>query len=621
MTNTPSFIPVPLGLDNYLDDTVLRQMIEDVESSGADVVAFHASHGVVIVPVNPPHKGVGGCFACLARRWQILRVEEERNTLESGGEMLAVDPLSLSEEPFKSIINSVINAMPSAWPCTPKGYTMVYSLKADSNEISAIPLIADSSCPRCFSVIACPESASEIHLRPRLKKSVDDNRTTKVRDYGIEPDAFANPICGMLGPVVGRGYDSTTTAMATGYHRVRGGVSEIHEFFWSGHANNFEDSVLLGILEGIERHSGLIPRRYAPAMVASYSSVKDRAIDPRLVTLYPSEFYEHLPHRFTKFTEQLEIPWVWAWSLRDSKPLLVPLIFSYYLNADASTNFVAECSNGCATGGSLEEAALFGLMELIERDAFVTAWFSKAPLPEIDVAAIREDDVRHMINRLAMLGYDVRAFDNRVDFPFPVVSAVAVRRDGGQGALCYAAGSGFDPIDAFRGALCEIASYVPGFEDRVNANRELIDAIVQDYRKCTELKHHALLHGASEMRWASDFLLKQEQSVRRLDDLYEDWYQSRPRNRDLAEDLKFVVETLAKKGFDALVVDQTSPEQESLNLFTVSTIVPGLVPIDFGWTMQRGPLMPRVRNAPVEAGWFEAPLKYEDLNPVPHPFP
>ena len=99
---------------------------------------------------------------------------------------------------------------------------MVYSLKADSNEISAIPLIADSSCPRCFSVIACPESASEIHLRPRLKKSVDDNRTTKVRDYGIEPDAFANPICGMLGPVVGRGYDSTTTAMATGYHRVRG---------------------------------------------------------------------------------------------------------------------------------------------------------------------------------------------------------------------------------------------------------------------------------------------------------------------------------------------------------------------------------------------------------------
>ena len=123
------------------------------------------------------------------------------------------------------------------------------------------------------------------------------------------------------------------------------------------------------------------------------------------------------------------------------------------------------------------------------------------------------------------------------------------------------------------------------------------------------------------MRWASDFLLKQEQSVRRLDDLFEDWYQSRPRNRDLAEDLKFVVETLAKKGFDALVVDQTSPEQEALNLFTVSTIVPGLVPIDFGWTMQRGPLMPRVRNAPVEAGWFEAPLKYEDLNPVPHPFP
>lgn len=621
MTTAPSFFPVPLGLDNYLDDTVLGRMIEDVESSGADVVAFYVSHGVVLAPVTPPHEGVGGCFACLARRWQILRVEEERNTLESGGEMLAVDPLFLTEEPFKSIIDSTINAMPSEWPCSPKGYTKVYSFKADSVEFSSFPLIADSGCPRCFSMNACPENASEIRPQPRLKESVEDSRTTKVRDYGIEPDAFANPICGMLGPVAGRGYDSTSTAMVTGYHRVRGDFNELHEFFWSGHANNFEDSTLLAILEGLERHSGLIPRRYEPAMVASYSSVKDRAIDPRAVTLFPSEFYKYLPHRFTEFTEHLEIPWVWAWSLRDSRPLLVPLIFSYYLNADASTNFVAECSNGCATGGSLEEAALFGLMELIERDAFVTAWFSKAPLPEIDVAAIREDDVRHMINRLAMQGYDVRAFDNRVDLPFPVVSAVAVRRDGGQGALCYAAGSGFNPIDAFRGALCEIASYVPGFEDRIIANKELIDSIMRDYRKCTELKHHALLHGAPEMRWASDFLLNQDRPVHSLDELYADWNDSRPRTLDLAEDLKFVVTTLADKGLDTLIVDQTSPEQETLNLSTVSTIVPGLVPIDFGWTMQRGLFMPRVRNAPVEAGWFDAPLKYEDLNPVPHPFP
>lgn len=621
MTTAPFFCPVPLGLDNYLDDSVLGRMIEDVESSGADVVAFYVSHGVVLAPVDPPREGVGGCFACLARRWQILRVEEERNALESGGEMLAVEPLLLTEEPFKSIIHSTIEALPSEWPTSPLGYTIVYSFKAASVEVNTFPLIADSGCPRCFSMASCHENASEISLQPRQKKSCEDSRTTKVREYGIEPDAFANPICGMLGSVAGRGYDSTSTAMVTGYHRVRGDFNTIHEFFWSGHANNFEESELLAILEGLERHSGLIPRRYKPAIVANYSSVKDRALDPRAVTLYPSEFYEYLSCRFTQFSEDLEIPWVWAWSLRDDKPLLVPLIFSYYLNADASTNFVAECSNGCATGGSLEEAALFGLLELIERDAFVIAWLSKAPLPEIDVASIRDHDIQHMINRLAMQGYDVRAFDNRVDLPFPVISAVAVKRDGGQGALCYAAGSGFNPTDAFRGALCEIASYVPGFENRVLENRGLIDSIMKDYRRCTELKHHALLHGAPEMRWASDFLLNQKRPARALDDLYADWNATRPRNRNLSEDLRFVVAALADKGFDTLVVDQTSPEQQALNLSTVSTIVPGLVPIDFGWTMQRGLRMSRVRSAPVAAGWFDSPLKYEDLNTVPHPFP
>ena len=65
----------------------------------------------------------------------------------------------------------------------------------------------------------------------------------------------------------------------------------------------------------------------------------------------------------------------------------------------------------------------------------------------------------------------MRLFDNRIDLPMPVVTGVAVRRDGGLGTLCSRAGAGLDPEDAVRAALCEIASYVPDFDQRTRPRR------------------------------------------------------------------------------------------------------------------------------------------------------
>ena len=49
-----------------------------------------------------------------------------------------------------------------------------------------------------------------------------------------------------------------------------------------------------------------------------------------------------------------------------------------------------------------------------------------------------------------MYGYEARFFDTRIGFRIPVVTGVAVRRDGGLGALCVGAGASLDP----EAALC-----------------------------------------------------------------------------------------------------------------------------------------------------------------------
>jgi ribosomal protein S12 methylthiotransferase accessory factor len=71
------------------------------------------------------------------------------------------------------------------------------------------------------------------------------------------------------------------------------------------------------------------------------------------------------------------------------------------------------------------------------------------------------------------------------------------------------------------------------------------------------------------------------------------------------------VAMVAAAGLDVIAVDQTAPEQRQVGLHTASVIVPGLLPIDFGWSRQRAPRMPRLRQVTGAA----------EPNPAPHPFP
>jgi ribosomal protein S12 methylthiotransferase accessory factor len=90
---------------------------------------------------------------------------------------------------------------------------------------------------------------------------------------------------------------------------------------------------------------------------------------------------------------------------------------------------------------------------------------------------------------------------------------------------------------------------------------------------------------------------------------------------DLRDDAEHVVAEVVRAGFDVVAVDQTTPEQRGLGFHTAGVIVPGLLPIDFGWSRQRALRMPRMRTALHRAGLAERELTPDDLNPAPHPFP
>lgn len=587
--------------------------------------------------------GTTACGQCLAMRWQRLRSRSEREALELGYEPrgAAYWPVltPYAVDAVWAVYGAVLEGGAGGGPgapgpapartadpdATPADRALPQVTRVDLGTLATatFPLLPEPLCPACVTEVPDTAEAARMAPAPTPKPSPDAYRVRTLDSFPLPTAALANPVCGALGSSIWINPASTTTAPAAGTHFVRG-YAGLNDVTWSGQANRYTTSRTLAHLEGLERYAGTHRRRGTSPVLDSYNALAartgTRALNPADCGSYAPETYASDP-LVSPFDPDRAIPWVWGHSLRDEEPVLVPARLAHYGAGVDADNFVFECSNGCATGGSLEEAILFGLLELVERDAFLLAWYGRARLAAIDLTtATTAPAVRSMVDRAALHGYDVHAFDTRMDLAVPVVTALAVRRDGGPGTLSFGAAAGFDPAEAVEAALSEVLTYIPHLPGQVADRRSELEAMERDFTKVLHLKDHAQLYGLPSMaRHAAEFL--EPVAVLPLEETFADWVRLRPRTGDLLDDLRCLRDQLTGAGYDVIAVDQTTPEQRRMGLHTVSAIVPGLLPMDFGWGRQRALRMPRLRTALREAGRRADDLTEAEIKAAPHPFP
>ncbi|RLV67179.1 hypothetical protein STAN_2703 [Streptomyces sp. CBMAI 2042] len=583
------------------------------------------SRAVLIGPWGGGPSGAA-CGQCLAMRWQRLRSRSEREALELGHEprgavhwpVLTAYAVDAVWAAYQAVIGGG-TGNPDATPAD-RALPQVTRIDLATLATATFPLLPEPLCPACVSEVPDTAEAARMELGPTPKPDPDGYRLRTLDSYPLPTAALANPVCGALGSDTWINPASTTTAPVAGTHFVRG-YAGLNDVTWSGQANRYATSRTLAYLEGLERYAGTHRRRGTSPVVDSYRNLAEQgqALNPADCGFYAPETYASDP-LVSPFDPDRAIPWVWGHSLRDDRPVLVPARLAHYSAGVDADNFVFECSNGCATGGSPEEAILFGLLELVERDAFLLAWYGRARLTAIDLTTATTPAVRSMLDRAALHGYDVHAFDTRMDLAVPVVTALAVRRDGGHGTLSFSAAAGFDPADTVEAALSEVLTYIPHLPYQVAERRTELEAMERDFSKVLHLKDHAQLYGLPSMvRHAAEYL--EPEAVLPLEEVFADWQPLRPRTGDLMDDLRCLRDQLTGAGYDVIAVDQTTPEQHRMGLHTVSTTVPGLLPLDFGWTRQRALHMPRLRTALRAAGRRADDLPEAEIKAVPHPFP
>ncbi|MCX5380473.1 TOMM precursor leader peptide-binding protein [Streptomyces sp. NBC_00091] len=392
-----------------------------------------------------------------------------------------------------------------------------------------------------------------------------------------------------------------------------------------GRSADYDSSERVALFEGVERLTGMTPHGRRTVLRAGYAELgPERAVDPERLGLPDPAHHGHPASPTVPYTPELELDWVHGWSLTRARPLAVPEHVAYWDPSPGRPRVVYECSSGCGLGNSPEEAALYGLFEIAERDAFLMAWYGRTPLRRI---ALPDEDleVLHLADRAELAGYELALLDATNDFGVPAVVAVARHGDPRSAApqVFVAAGAHHDPRVAIRSAAVEAVTNVFNAAQRLRAEPGTCDPrrlrpMLEQPELVATLADHTALYGLPEARPRLDFLFGDDRPT----PWREAWPGAPEPVADLSGLLDATVRRLAGAGLEVIVVGQDEAGvRERLGLYAAKAVVPGALPMTFGHVNRRTLGLPRLLEVPHRLGRAAGPLRHDELPLHPHPFP
>lgn len=173
--------------------------------------------------------------------------------------------------------------------------------------------------------------------------------------------------------------------------------------------------------------------------------------------------------------------WVPARSLFSGEEALLPaqnvLWDPDFLECSGEQGICEQNISGAAAGRTEADAALFGICELIERDAFLLHWLKRISPPRVLLTSVRDPEIGVLAEEARSRGLKPYLLDITTDIPVPAYMAVFVGNDPPTVFRGFSANP--DPLSAMRRALYEAwGNYI--FTTRLP--RDLNDPILARYR-------------------------------------------------------------------------------------------------------------------------------------------
>jgi ribosomal protein S12 methylthiotransferase accessory factor len=194
----------------------------------------------------------------------------------------------------------------------------------------------------------------------------------------------------------------------------------------------------------------------------SYNEIKkEGALDIFSVAGFTPEFRakKHTDYTFT-FDEYAPFQWVRGESLIQKKPLWIPYQLTSFAGQHRTHNKKeAVISKIISTGGaahiSKEKALVGGILEVVQRDAFMLYWLRKITPQRIDVTSIESSKLRFIEEQFKRYNLSFYCLYLKTDVPAHTVVTVIIDKTGVGPAVCVGASTGFDITDVVYKSILE----------------------------------------------------------------------------------------------------------------------------------------------------------------------
>lgn len=559
--------------------------------------------------------GDRGCDWCADRRHRAVLRDDAKDAISTHTSPLVADDLDravVAPTWIPTVVVLTADMLTQAPTGAPDDARTVYTVSLAGGALERHRLDPVPACPHCGP--GAP-SAPPTGFVSRPILDLDGLRCRPAPDAAMLDAALIDH---RFGPVRRVYRDAFAPGALAG---VEVAVPGINQRLWGyGRASTHPVARVVGLLEAVERESGFSPQRSHELRYGSYRELvaelgADAVLDPATLGL-PEACYEAHPSAATVgYTSDTRTSWLRGWMPRQERLRWVPEHLAYYgaPARDDSARFLYECSSGVALGGTREEAALYGAFELIERDAFLLHWYSRAALDPIDLATVRDSEARVYLDRATADGYTIHLFDATSDVGLPVIQALAINPENGDGATFSAAGAHPDPQRAARAAVQEVVVMILLQGRAARTSREDRLAMLADPTLVREMDDHVAVHTLPEAIERFDHLLMSGLAPVGLDSLATSQFDPDPADPDMAAVADALFSAMVDASMDPMVVDLSSARDARLGLAVVKVIAAGAIPLTFGHVHHRTLGIPRLDVARARTG--------ESGDVLVHPFP
>ena len=527
--------------------------------------------------VGPLSGSWAGCATCLdLRRRAAHRYGLARERI--GRTLAATQPNALLADP---VLARAIIEVALGWDL--RDTRTAVSIVGPEGEAAAVSVLPVPGCPACGRLADRRVTSPALHLDAspldhrvdlrsigsRLERVAADRRTGVIRTVVSAPGE------GLPGLRLGRAWVATHD-LARG-RRISGEWA-------AGVAETPEEARAVAMLEALERYAATKPRGRCLER-ASGAQLGSRAIDPCRLILHSDDQYRQRGFRWARYDPDAVRWWAWAYSVAGDRQVAVPADLVFHQMSRASPDgsprvrpLAYTTSNGSAIGSSLPEAACCGLLEVLERDAFLIAWYSGRQLSRLRLETAEDPRIGELCRALSAEGYESLALDVSLpELRIPSVWAVAVNTgDSGLKTLSGAC-SHPDPERAVLGALREVAGHLTLMRGLYERERGHAEAMLANPTMVRRPVDHALAYGCPR---AFD-QLEQLIGPRSPHTLRAHF------SHGTGQRLDSLLSRLTCQGFDVLFVDLTPADVAKLDLRVVRALVPGALPITFGHGRER----------------------------------